>query len=262
MCLEEAATEARRDCEKLKERAKDDDSMATLDELEQTHTEANEMVASEKQALTEDRDQFSYDMKRIGELSVCTCSDRLGHIFLSPSDKLLRDLVVAMDRSDVEYAEIMKELKTEIFSNRCHQERLREHLWRLEKEEGELKAEMAMPEAEESRARSELEEEMCSNHGSQEKLREELQRLEERLRVVEATARVEELLQDKGDEVSWCVRSNTSSGCHMCVTDTSCTQDYHCTVKDISQWREELDTLHQQAEMSLLIVDTMSGVLA
>ena len=29
----------------------------------------------------------------------------------------------------------------------------------------------------------------------------------------------------------------------------------------MNQWREELDTLRQQAETSLLIVDTMSGVL-
>ena len=32
-------------------------------------------------------------------------------------------------------------------------------------------------------------------------------------------------------------------------------------MEDINQWREELGTLHQQAETSLLIVDAMSGVL-
>ena len=32
-------------------------------------------------------------------------------------------------------------------------------------------------------------------------------------------------------------------------------------MEDINQWREELETLHQRAETSLLIVDTMSGVL-
>ena len=46
--------EAKSDCDKLKERAEEEESLATLDELEQTHTEANDMVASEKQALTED----------------------------------------------------------------------------------------------------------------------------------------------------------------------------------------------------------------
>ena len=32
-------------------------------------------------------------------------------------------------------------------------------------------------------------------------------------------------------------------------------------MEDIKQWREELGMLHQQAETSLLIVDTMSGKL-
>ena len=33
-------------------------------------------------------------------------------------------------------------------------------------------------------------------------------------------------------------------------------------MEDINQWREELESLHQQAETSLLIVDTMSGVFS
>ena len=32
-------------------------------------------------------------------------------------------------------------------------------------------------------------------------------------------------------------------------------------VENINQWREELETLHQQVETTLLIVDTMSGVV-
>ena len=113
----------------------------------------------------------------------------------------LCDLVAVMDQSDVEYAEIMKEFKTELFTNRCRQERLGEHLWRLEKEEGELESQMDRPTVEESRTRPELEQELCINHSSQEKIREQLQGLEKRLRVVEATASVEEFLQDKGNEV-------------------------------------------------------------
>ena len=102
-----------------------------------------------------------------------------------------------MDRSDVEYGEIMKELKTEMFSNRCQQERLGEHLWRLEMKRDELEK----PEAEENRSNTELGAELCSNDGHQEKLREQLQGLEERLKVVQATASMEELMQDKGNEV-------------------------------------------------------------
>ena len=125
---------------------------------------------------------------------------RLLHIAVI-TDELLSDLVVAMDQSDVEYAEIMKELNTEIFNNRCRQERMREHLWRLEKKKGEVETEMDRPEAEENRTRSDLKEELSSNLCCQEKLREELQSLENRLKVVEATASVEEIMQDKGNEV-------------------------------------------------------------
>ena len=107
-----------------------------------------------------------------------------------------------MDQSDVEYGEIMKELKTEMFSNRCQQERLGEHLWRLEKEEGELDTEKDRPGAQE---KSDMEDKLCRNHGLQEEVREQLQKLEKRLRTVEATASVEESLQDKADEVG-CVQ--------------------------------------------------------
>ena len=119
-------------------------------------------------------------------------------------DDLLSDLVVAMDQSDVEYAEIVKELNTEMFDNRCRQERLGEHLWRLKEEEGELEIEMNRPEAEQNRTSRELEEELCKNHCHQEKLRQQLQGLEKRLRMVEATASMEELLQNQADEVGWC----------------------------------------------------------
>ena len=99
-----------------------------------------------------------------------------------------------MEQSDVEYATIMKELKTEMFDNRCRQERFREHLWSLQKKESDLEE------------RSDQKEELRSNRGRQEKLREQLEELEKRLRMVEATASKEELLQNKGDEVGcvWC----------------------------------------------------------
>ena len=121
----------------------------------------------------------------------------------NPIDELLSKLVVVMDQSDVEYAGIMKELKTEIFSNQCRQERLGEHLWRLKKREEQLKTEMDRPEVEQSKTKSDLEEDLSDNLCHQEKLREQLQGLEKRLRVVEATASMEELMQDKADEVNW-----------------------------------------------------------
>ena len=81
--------------------------------MKQIHTEVNEMVVSDKQALTEDRDRFSCEIDRIGEMSVPTVSHS------SSVTLLLSDLVVVMDQSDVEYAELIKELKTEMFSNQC-----------------------------------------------------------------------------------------------------------------------------------------------
>ena len=62
--------EAKKDCDRLKERAEEEESLVTLDELEQIHTDASEMVATEKRELTEDRDQFSSDVDRIGEFSI------------------------------------------------------------------------------------------------------------------------------------------------------------------------------------------------
>jgi len=76
VCSEEAVREAKGDRDKLKERVEEEESLATLNELEQIHTEANEMVLSDKQALTEDRDRFSSDMDRIGEF--CSYGDTLG----------------------------------------------------------------------------------------------------------------------------------------------------------------------------------------
>ena len=70
MHSEEAVREAKGDHDKLKERVEEEESLATLNELKQIHTKANEMVLSEKQALTEDRDQFSSKMDRIGESSL------------------------------------------------------------------------------------------------------------------------------------------------------------------------------------------------
>ena len=118
------------------------------------------------------------------------------------SDKLLSELVVVMDQSDVEYGEIIKELKAEMFSNRCCQERLGEHLWWLEKEKGELDTEKNRSEVEE---KGDLEEKLCRNLAIQEEIREQLQGLEKRLRTVEATVNAEEFLQDKANEVG-CVQ--------------------------------------------------------
>ena len=118
-----------------------------------------------------------------------------------------------MDRSDIEYAAIMKELKTEMFDNRCRQERLKEHLWSLQKKEGDLEE------------RSDKKEELCSNHGRQEKVRDQVEELEKRLRTVEATASVEEFLQNKADEVScvWCqciyIQYTVP---HACIADIVC----------------------------------------
>ena len=64
---EQAVREAKRDSDKLKER--EEESLVTQNQLRQIHTEANKMFSSDKQALTEDRDQFSRDVDRIGELS-------------------------------------------------------------------------------------------------------------------------------------------------------------------------------------------------
>ena len=127
----------------------------------------------------------------------------------SPPDKLLSDLVIVMDQSDVEYAAIMKELKTEIFDNRCRQERLREHLWNLQKKESILEE------------RSDQKEELCSNHGHQGQLREQLGELEKRLRMVEATASVEEYWQYKADEVGyvWCQPTYRTVSC---IADSVC----------------------------------------
>ena len=70
--------ESKEVCEKLKERANEEESLVTLNELEQIHTEVNDMVVSDKQALTEDRDQFSCEIDRIGEISVPTVAHSSG----------------------------------------------------------------------------------------------------------------------------------------------------------------------------------------
>ena len=67
MTAEEAVREAKGDCDKLKERVVEGVSTGSLEELEKIHAEAEERVLSEKQALTEDRDQLSSRMDRIGE---------------------------------------------------------------------------------------------------------------------------------------------------------------------------------------------------
>ena len=121
----------------------------------------------------------------------------MSHIHV-PIDKLLSDLVVVMNQSDVEYEQIMRELKTEMFHNRCRQERLGEHLGRLKKDEGELNTEKDRFGAEK---KCDQEKKLCANHGFQTEIRKQLQILEKRLRTVEATASVEEFLQDKADEV-------------------------------------------------------------
>ena len=70
MCPEEAVREAREDYDRLKERAEEEELLVTLDELEQIHTDASEKVATDERTLTEDRDQFSSDVDRIGEFSI------------------------------------------------------------------------------------------------------------------------------------------------------------------------------------------------
>ena len=62
--------EAEGDCDKVKEREEEEESLVTLDELEQIHTEVNEMISSYKQKLTEDRDQSNSKVERIGEFTV------------------------------------------------------------------------------------------------------------------------------------------------------------------------------------------------
>ena len=59
-------SEAKRDCERLIERAEEDEDVI-LDELERIHTDANEWVATEKTELAEDRDKLSTEVDRIGE---------------------------------------------------------------------------------------------------------------------------------------------------------------------------------------------------
>ena len=67
MTAEEAVREAKGDSDMLKERVVEDESPLTMEKLEQIHAEADERVLSEKQALTEDRDQLSSRIDRIGE---------------------------------------------------------------------------------------------------------------------------------------------------------------------------------------------------
>ena len=70
VCSGEAVREAKGGCDRLKERYEEEESLFTLDDLEQMHTDAVETVATEKRALTKDRDQFSRDVDRIGEFSI------------------------------------------------------------------------------------------------------------------------------------------------------------------------------------------------
>ena len=76
---------AKKDGGKLKERAEEEDPLATLYELKQIHAQAKEMVVSEKQALSEDRDLLFSEVDRIGELSTdteahsCMCWYKLPH---------------------------------------------------------------------------------------------------------------------------------------------------------------------------------------
>ena len=105
-----------------------------------------------------------------------------------------------MDQSDIEYEQIKKELKTEMFVNRCRQERLREHLYWLEKKR---ELETKQDEAEERGKRNSLEEELGNNQSRQETIREQLQGMEEKLGIVIATADGEDYFQNVGTEVGW-----------------------------------------------------------
>ena len=115
-----------------------------------------------------------------------------------------------MDQSDIEYAEIVRELKTEIFHNRCQQERLREHLWRLEKKPERC-------ETEENRTSTDLEEELRSKDSHLRNIKEKLEGLEKRLRVLQATASVEEFFQNKADEVGYAVVGSLSVHVLVCL---------------------------------------------
>ena len=72
--------------------------MVTLNELEQIHNDAKEMVVRENQALTEDRDQFVSDRDRISEYSILRVTYSVSHnpVFI---DKLLSEMVVYSDGS-------------------------------------------------------------------------------------------------------------------------------------------------------------------
>lgn len=108
-----------------------------------------------------------------------------------------------MDQCDVEYEQIKMELKTEMFDNRCHQDRLGEHLCWLEKKRRDLRFGYSKHDAEESSAKNDVEKELHSNHGQQEKIQEQLQGLEKTLKMVTATADWEDYFQNLGDEVSY-----------------------------------------------------------
>ena len=84
MCSGEAVREAKGDCDRLQERHKEEESLVTLDELEQMHKGAVEMVVTEKRSLTEDRDRFSRDVDRIGEFLIIFWQHSQCHTFLSP----------------------------------------------------------------------------------------------------------------------------------------------------------------------------------
>ena len=90
--------------------------------------------------------------------------------------------------------------------------------------------EIEKPGDEESRTRRA--DELCSNDSHQEKLTEELQGLKERLRMVKATATMEELMPDKGDKVGHGVLVGNYPAGSYNVTDCM----WPCVYRSTTQW--------------------------
>ena len=63
---EEAAREARRDYEKIKER-EEEESLMSLRELENIHCDAEEILSDARESLTEDKDNLMSVAEGIGE---------------------------------------------------------------------------------------------------------------------------------------------------------------------------------------------------
>ena len=58
---------------RLKELMEKDDSIANMDQLEQAHNKANDIILGDRQILIADSDQFATDMTFIGNLIFPHC---------------------------------------------------------------------------------------------------------------------------------------------------------------------------------------------